>query len=217
MFFNQAKKFRNGQSLIEILVAIAVGVVMLGVAISIIAPVLKANTRTNEAKVAAALGRELLENTRVFVERDWNNLAVLSTSSLYSYHLTTSTAAPDFPFRKIDGVESIVISSTTYLRHFNVDDVCRSGNGIIQADPGQCIYVDPSTKKVSVVYGWLGGSTSSFSTYFTRFKNRSMSQSDWSGGDSFWGPTTTTTTRFVTSTNTTSTNGIIRIEEVISG
>ena len=206
---------REGQSLIEVLVAIAVGVVMLGVAISVIAPVLKANTRTNEAKVAAALGRELLENTRVFIERDWNNLSILSTSSIDLYHLTTSTVPPDFPFRKIDGVESIVISSTTYLRHFRVDEICRGSDDFIMADPGQCIYVDPSTRKVSVVYGWQGGSTSSFSTYFTSFKNKSMNQSDWSGGGSFWGPISTTTTRFVTSTNTTSTNGVIRIEEVI--
>lgn len=215
MIFLKTRKFQSGQSLIEVLVAIAVGVVMLGVAISVIAPVLKANTRTNDAKIAAALGRELLENTRVFVERDWNNLALLSTSSLYAYHLTTSTA---FPFAKIDGIESIVISTTTYSRYFYVDEVCRSAGGFIKIDPGLCSYTDPGTKKVAVVYGWEGGSTSTFATYFTRFKSKFISQNDWSGGSDFWGPTATATRRFVTSSNIIfgSSTGIIRIEDVFS-
>lgn len=206
---------RRGQSLIEILVAIAVGVVMIGVAVSIIAPVLRANTRTNSAKIAAALGRELLENVRVFTEEDWGNLAGLATSSLNPYYLTTSTLSPSF--FSVSGVESIVISSTTYSRYFYVDEVCRTANGSLPQDPSVCAYVDLGTKRVTVSYGWVSGSSSTFSTYFTRYKSNSLNQSDWSGGAYFWGPATGTD-RFVTSSNINfaSTSRVLKIQDVYS-
>jgi hypothetical protein len=84
-----------------------------------------------------------------------------------------------------------------YTRYFYVNDVGRDANGNIQSSGGTN---DPSTKKVTVVYGWAGGSTSSFSTYLTRFKDNVFDQTDWSGGPGQNGPATTTNNMFSTST-----------------
>lgn len=211
-FFN----IRGGQSLIEILVAIAVGIVMIGVAIAIIAPILRANTRTNEAKVAAALGRELFENVRVFGEIDWHNIDTLATTSDYHYHLTTSTASP---FTFISGDENIALGTTTYIRFFYVDDTCRLISGGIQKVK-DCstlgAVADPSTKVVTVVYGWPGNTTNTFATYLTRYRSRTLWQTDWSGGPGSDSPVSTTTWRFSNATNVdySTTTGVIKILEV---
>src|SRR3989338_10796871 len=77
----------DGQSLIEILVALAVGTILIIAAVSIIAPALRANTQADKVQVASALGKELLENVRVFSEADWHNISNLATGSADKYFL----------------------------------------------------------------------------------------------------------------------------------
>lgn len=84
-----------------------------------------------------------------------------------------------------------------YTRYFYLDSVGRDGSGNILSSGGTN---DPSTKKATVVYGWAGGSTSSFSTYLTRFQNEVFDQTDWSGGSGQDGPVTTANNMFSTST-----------------
>ncbi len=104
-----------------------------------------------------------------------------------------------------------IYKSGVYTRYFYVDNVGRSGSDVLQSSGGSD---DPSTKKITVVYGWLGGPTSSFSTYLSRFANRAFIQTDWSGGPGQNGPATTTNSKFSTSTgiNYSTTTGSIMIE-----
>ena len=209
---------KKGQSLIEILVAIAIGIVMIGVAIAIIAPVLKSNTRTNEAKIGGMLGRELLENVKVFAERDWHNIDTLATTSLWHYYLVTSTVTGFFATST--GDESTTIATTTYTRYFYVDDVCRDASDKIPDDAMLCVTMnDPATKKVTVVYKWPDSATNTFATYLTRFKSRITAQTDWQKGTVpvNSSPVTTTTNSFATSSNIiyASSSGVIKIRDVV--
>ena len=85
-----------------------------------------------------------------------------------------------------------------YTRYFYLDSAGRDGSGNILSSGGTN---DPSTEKATVVYGWAGGSTSSFSTYLTRFRDNIFDQTDWSGGPGQDGPVTSTNSMFSTSTS----------------
>ncbi len=187
---------RAGQSIIELLVAIGVGTLLIVGAIAIISPAIKTQGDTTRLQVAAGLGKQLLDNTRVLAEADWHNLDALSTSTANHYYLVASTS----PYTVATGTESVAVATTTYTRYFYLEDVYRSAS-TNRIDAGGMVY-DPSTKKITVVYGW-GNITNAISSYVARTNDNVFSQTDWSGGANQDGPltVTTTNTKFSTSTN----------------
>ena len=210
--------------MIEILIAIAVGVILIGVTIMIIAPVLQIDTETNEDKVGAALGRDLFERVRVYLGGDWHNFnASAATGSDAHYYLTTSTDPAD-PVSIVDGEESVLVSTTTYTRYFYIEDMCRahafsSSSQIIDiaSATSGCsdgFSFEPSLRRVSIVYVWPESSSRTFSVIMSRFKNEILSQTDWSGGSGFSGPSADPTDNFSDSLriNFSSTTGSIKID-----
>ncbi len=183
----------RGQSLIEVLIAVTVGVLMIGVVITFIAPVLRSDTHTTRSQTAFSLAKELLDNVRVVAEADWHNIDGLTVGSSPPYYVTTTIP---FPFSIAPGVESISVGTTTYSRYFYTEDVGRDSSGKI-IDNGA--HNDPSTKKITVIYTWPPASTSSISEYLTRSQNRFFIQTDWSGGPGVEGPVTSIGSRFSTS------------------
>ena len=187
--FRKTQTSVMGQSLMEILIAIAVGVIMIGAATVVIVPALKISTEVNEEKVGAGLGRALFENVRVFGEASWSDLYNLPKGSSSLYYLTTSTT----PFETVTGTESILVSTTTYIRSFYIDDACRdwSGGFPIGGDielsdcsgGGLSVSPDPSTFKVTIDYSWAPDyATKTFSSYLTRYKSQVLKETDWSAG-----------------------------------
>src|SRR3989344_7250878 len=118
---------RDGQSLIEVLLALTVGTILIVAATSVISPSLRTNTQADKVQVSSALGKELLENVRVFSEADWHNIYNLNKTSANKYYLTTSTS----PFSSVNGTESIVLATTTYTRYFYIDNIGRDAGGSI--------------------------------------------------------------------------------------
>ncbi len=96
---------RRGQSLAEVLVALAVGSIMLIAASSIILPAVRSNTAVTQIQTSAALGKELLDNSRVFAEGSWQNVSGLSTSSANPYYLVTGSS----PFTVLPGQETTIV------------------------------------------------------------------------------------------------------------
>jgi hypothetical protein len=98
-------------------------------------------------------------------------------------------------------------STVTYSRYFYLSDVQRDSSGNIVTNGTY----DPSTKEVTVVYGWQGGTVNTMSTYIVRGRNAVFSQNGWSGGPGSNGPATSTNNQFASSSNidyTTSTGAI---------
>lgn len=188
----QTEVFRNGQSLIEVLIAVAIGVIMVAAVTTLIASTLRVSSQTQRTQTSVALGKELLENVRVWTEKDWHGIASMSTGSLNHYYLNASSS----PFSLASGDESVTVGSTAYTRYFYVDDVTRDGSGRIA--PG---IVDPSTKIVSAISQWPQSATATLTSYVTRSLNYILDQTDWSGGPNQSGPATTTNNRFATSSN----------------
>jgi len=199
-------KIQTGQSLVEILVALAVGIIfVLGVMIAMQSS-LKMGKDSEKIQTSASLARELMDNVKIFAESDWHNIYNLATTSANHYYLNTTSS----PFTVSSGDETIVVGTTTYIRYFYVDDVYRDENWKI-AESG--INFDPSTKKVTVVVKWIGSNERFISTYLTRFENNIFIQTDWTGGGGQTGPITSVNNRFDTSTNIdfSTTTGSIRL------
>lgn len=200
-------KDRWGQSLAEVLIATSVTAILIVAAISLISPVLQNGKRVNVLRVNSALNRELLDKTKSLAEGDWHNIANLSTSSVNRYYLSTTTS----PFSIVPGTELISVGSTTYSRYFYIDEVWRDPvTGLITTSTGSPV-VDPSTFRVTVVIVPTQGPSSSVSQIVTRSQNTVSSQSDWSGGAGFSGPTSGTVSQFSAGSNinTTTTPGSI--------
>lgn len=196
----------SGQSLVEILVATAVGVIMILGALTIITPALKGNTQAAQTQVGVGLGKELMDNVRVWSEANWHNLYNLSKGSDNRYYLNTASS----PFSVLEGMEAVTVSTTTYTRYFYAENVSRDVSGMIVQIGGTN---DPSTQKITVVYGWPQSPNHTMVQYLTRFRNQVYIQKNWSGGPGVSGPLTLPGNQFASSTNInySTTTGSIRI------
>lgn len=196
--FEAGKKrfFSNrGQSLIEVLIAIVIGVLLFIAAVSIIVPLLRTNSDVARGQIANGLARELLENVTVFSQGDWHNIDTLATGTTNHYHLTTSSS----PFFKVDGDEQVAVATSTYTRYFYLDDVMRVyPAGQIVTSGG---INDPSTKKVTVVYSWGQTTPKGIYQYLIRSGNNIYAQTDWSGGAGQMNATNTVNSKFAASQN----------------
>ena len=197
---------KKGQSLLEILIAVAVGAILVTAAATVISPALRATTKVSETQTGAALAKELLDNARVLADANWNNFASLLTTSANHYRISGS------PFSAVAGDQIITISGTAYTRYFYIDDARRNlASDEIVTSGG---VLDPSTKKITVEYSWPGSSLTSISSYITRRRNFVFQQTDWSGGPGQEGPMTSSNFRFSASSanmNYTTTPGSLKI------
>lgn len=193
--FRFFKQNNSGQSLVEVLIAVAVGAILITAAAGAIVPALRINTQTNRAQTGTALAKELLENVRVWAEGDWHNVSNLATSSAFHYYLITSSS----PFSASDGEQSISVATTTFTRYFYIDDVYRNASDVLitsMGPEGASAKFDPSTKRVTVAYSWPQNATHTISEYITRNRNNVYIQTNWSGGPGQSGPATSTNKKF---------------------
>lgn len=109
---------QSGQSLIEILVAIGVGVIMLVGAVTALTPAIKSLTDVSRTQGASAISKELLDNLRIFTEENWHNIDTLSTSTKYFLNTATST------FVVATGTEAVVADGITsgLVGYWKMDD-----------------------------------------------------------------------------------------------
>jgi type II secretory pathway pseudopilin PulG len=98
---------KSGQSLIEILVAIGVGVIMLVGAVTALTPAIKSLSDVSKTQGAASVSKELLDNLRIFTDANWHNIDTLSTSTKYFLNTATST------FTVATGTEGIIADGIT--------------------------------------------------------------------------------------------------------
>lgn len=188
---------RRGQSIIELVIAMAIGVILLVGGVSVVVPMLNISDNVARIQTASSLGKELLENARVLAASDWHALSSLSTSSANRYYVNASSS----PFSFATGTESVVISTTTYTRSFYLEDVYRRASPPFE--PGVNDSYDPSTKKIVVVYTWPQNASNTMTSYLTRAGDEVLFMNDWTGGANQDGPVTATSTNnsFATSSN----------------
>lgn len=160
LLFNHHNK---GQSLIEILIAIALTAIFLPALITGLVASREGRAQQIQRLEATTLAKEVEEAVRTVRENDWNSFAVNGT-----YHPINSGTT----WTLVSGSELI----NGFTRSVVVSDVQRDINGDIVASAGT---VDPSTKKVEISVSWNTPITSSvsYTIYLTRFmKNSSFGQ-----------------------------------------
>lgn len=81
---------REGQSLIEIIIGLAIGAILIGASALSIATMLTTNATTQKWRTATALSQGLLDNVRAYGSIDWQNLYSLNKSSSTPYFLNAS-------------------------------------------------------------------------------------------------------------------------------
>ena len=189
------KSSRAGQSFVELLVAIAIGAIFMVGAAMVIAPSLNENGQAARVQVAAVGAQSLLNNVRVWSEGSWQNILSLATGTANHYFLITSSS----PYTVTSGIETYSIATTSYFRYFYISDAYRDGLG--NPTSSFTAAYDPSTKKISVVYNWTGGRSSTISTFLTRNDDAAFDQTDWSGGASSTAVATSVNNQFGTSSN----------------
>jgi len=182
--------WQSGQSLVELLIAIAIGVISITAGIAALVPVLNITKSSNEAQITGSIAKELLENVRAWSESDWNALRALPAGA--PYHLTTTTS----PFTPVSGVENLSVASGTYSRYFYREDVLRDSLGNIAPGCVSGCEVDPSTIKITVYSSSTVNIVRVISQYVARSKNTSYIQTDWSGGPGQEGPLVIANSRF---------------------
>jgi hypothetical protein len=207
---------RRGQSLIEIMIAVAVGAVLVGGAVMLVSVVLKSGEQNKYFQGASLLSKDLMDKVTVYIESDWYCVPLDPTHcGIYNlikdpvaankYYLSTTTV--QFSWTQgadSTGIEhSISAAGLKFERYFIVQNVCRDNttgditgitdnsgaSTLCSGGPNQS--EDPSTQQVTVTTFWTQNGQNrnvSLIKHFTRNKNMIFRQTDWSGGAGQAGP-----------------------------
>ncbi len=166
------RKRQEGQSLLELIVAMAIFSLIGAAMISMVTGSFIGLQRGGEETQAQALAQEGIEAVRAIRDRAWNE-NVYSTSSV-------ATLGNEWVFSGEGTTETI----GQFTRVISFDDVCRdSSDAIVDCPAG---HIDPHTKEVVVDISWevRPGISSSVrrSAYLTNWDSSYWTQTDWSGG-----------------------------------
>ena len=200
---------KKGQSLAEILIAVAVGAIIIGSAAVGISLLLRSNLESRSSQTATFLARELIDKTRSVAEGSWHDIYNLQKGSPNFYRFTASGTM----LAVTTSSESSTIENITYTRYFITENVYRVGGDIVESGGAE----DPSTQKITAVVEWPSGGQIrkiTVSEYLTRWRNKILPQTDWSGGSEETGILTEPNNKFASSSNInyTSSSGSIIIQ-----
>lgn len=167
----------RGQSLLEVIIAVAVGTIAILASITVLTLILRISRQDVSLQTASFLERDLADKLSITAERNWQIIKGLSDGA--DYYLVPAGGGN---FNPVAGREIVIIDGLTYEKFFQIGSVSRNIGGEIVVSGG---VDDPSTKKADIFVEWqFGGDTanSSVSRYLTRANNFVIRQTDWSGG-----------------------------------
>lgn len=181
---------RKGQSLVEILVALGLGVILIGGVTALITVNLRSSSESKTNQAASSLTQEVIDGVKSVAESNWNTFYALSKGTANKYYIASSTLAVTA------GTEPVTLGEYTFTRYFYIENVnrtkCGIGSPTAVAVTPDCasnfpigdgsIAEDPSTQKISVVVEWTGGRNIVQTQYISRTRNAAIRQTDWSGG-----------------------------------
>ncbi|MEK7089417.1 MAG: LamG domain-containing protein [Patescibacteria group bacterium] len=105
----RAWKESAGQSLVEIIIGLAIGAILIGASALAIAAMLNSNVTTQKWKAATVLSQSLLDNARAYGSVNWQNLYGLTKTSSTQYFLNASGTT----YNVIQGKEGMVDNDVT--------------------------------------------------------------------------------------------------------
>jgi Tfp pilus assembly protein PilV len=205
---NRILSDESGVVLLEVLVAILVAAVVVGLGAQLVYLSLRGNQSSIDQNVTNGLLEETFSGIRNSVAESWNDLYGVTKGST-AYHAEVSGTK----WIIASGVQSVVLNDISYNRSFTVQNVCRDNTTKLivgTTDSGgsstTCTGIsgsshDPSTQKITAEIASANADTLSAIEYITRWPNVLCSQTSWSGTGS--GPSTCPVTTYETQTNIT--------------
>src|SRR6056297_2056557 len=153
LFFKKFKKIflkESGQSLIEIVIALAIGAILIGGASTAVVVVLQSSKTSQIQQSATALAQGLVENVRVYSFADWSNIYGLNKTSSTVYFMHSSST-DNFHLEGKEGVVENGIKSGL-VGHWKLDSASGSvaydfsgnnnsgvlNNGVLRATSSLC-------------------------------------------------------------------------------
>ncbi len=141
---------QEGQSLVEIVIALAIGAILIGGASTAIVVVLQSSKTSQIQQSATALAQGLVENVRVYAFSDWSNVYGLNKTSSTVYFMHSSST-DNFHLEGKEGIVDNGIQSGL-AGHWKLDSVTGStvydfsgndndgvlNNGVLQATSSVC-------------------------------------------------------------------------------
>ena len=209
------EKYIKGQSLVELIISISLGVVFLGIAAGSATMILRNNLEARTSQIAASLAQEYLDGVFSLAQKNWLNVYDPPEAKGPNSQFYLDISGGNYFI--ISGTTSTVVESRSFTRYFSIENVnrenCGIGNITSNATTTSCligfqgsgsgdIADDPSTQKIIATVEWDNGQRKASSVrYLTRSQNASFQQSDWSGGfeqENF--PSSGVNNKFTTST-----------------
>ncbi|MDO8602169.1 MAG: hypothetical protein Q7R62_03565, partial [bacterium] len=188
-----------GQSLVELVIGIALGVMFITGSIGIVVLTLRIGSQNKFSQTATELTHEFANQIPTVAAADWHNLFDISPRGTSTpYHFT-----PAAGFLTVaSGTETVTINGQPYTRSFTVSDVFRDTDGALVTDGSGTI--DPSTLAVTVTTSWIQNGEATqidFTQYITRNRSRVFNQIDWVSGPGDNGPNSSPTAGFSSEVN----------------
>jgi len=187
----------RGQSLLEALLSIALGVILIGSSVGLIGLSLKSFNSVKQHLQANSLLRQASEVIISLARDNWHFDTGFNCDSTIGCQIKAPSTSTTWTIL-VDKATS-TIDNIPYKQYFRVYNVLRSGGNIAASGDN-----DPSTQKITIFleYGNNYVSSSSLSFYLTRsYNNQVFQQTDWSGGSGQTGPISNPGNKFATSTN----------------
>ncbi len=182
--YKELLRSNKGQSLIEILIGIAVGVIIIGGVSATIAVVLRSNVQNKNSQTATSLAQEVLNEIGDIATANWHSIDLPVVGQ---YHVAITTGAVFVIQSGTEGPAMLTLDGKGFTRFFTVENISRDPNtGDIQPAASYAVANDdPSTKKIVVTVQWLEGSDTAsvnLTKFVTRSRNLVFRQTDWVGG-----------------------------------
>lgn len=200
--------FQKGQSLIGILLAIAIGAIVFILGSQIIQTSLKAAEASRQKTLSFQLAQEAFEATKAISEEDWHTIDSATTGQ--EYYLDNSNGK--WELSQSIGKKTITLGKDTYSRWIVFNNVSRDTNGSIEASYNAS-NKDPSTKKITADVTLNGIQKISWNYYLTRWENNISNQTDWSGDNGVEGPVTLFGPDYSSSSNVEAAANEIKLEQ----
>lgn len=208
-----AARSRTGQSLVELLVGIALTAVFVIGAAGAVAPSLQVGQQAGTVGTEVQLEEELANNVRAWSAQTWPTVLQAATGTSSSYYLNiasspfalvSATTTGGIPPTGYSGstTESINLQGARYYRSFSLFDVYRDASGNATSNPINNYY-DPSTKFVTITAG-VASSTipaQTYSFYIARSTSNAFDQTNWLGGSGQTGVVTVASSTYASSSN----------------
>jgi len=193
------KNTNNGQSLIELIVALAIGGIFIMAATSAVYIIVRNSAEVRMSQIATFLAQEYFDNLNAISRSRWLEIYCPpsgicpggSKGSDSQFYLISSGASYDLEI----GASSTIIEGENFIRYFSIENVNRDfcGIGDITSEAagpscsswppsGSEIFEDPSTQKITIKITWKNNGSLIRSVYLVRHQNFNFRQSDWSAG-----------------------------------